>query len=196
MRPLSEYNITPPALLTLFFSLFMDAVNDGTVHVRSSEMPAFLYDAEEEFDPDARETGLLRSETLLRVSTTTCIYLCAAQDYFQVYRHIFTGPSTAATGESSKATKACKAKIHHLTKPTPKTIAYAAAMVGPSTRLCTANALSIQARFMMSSVETWNKRDGKFNLERFWHNIVQLFECAEQYGVERWANETLNWFNR
>jgi hypothetical protein len=49
---------------------------------------------------------------------------------------------------------------------------------------------------MMSSVETWNKRDGSVNLETFWKNIVRLFERADLYGLEDWASETLAWFDR
>ena len=49
---------------------------------------------------------------------------------------------------------------------------------------------------MMSSVETWTKRDGKFDLEQFWKNIVRLFERADEYGLGDWANNTLDWFTR
>jgi hypothetical protein len=48
--------------------MFMDAVNDGTIHVKSNELPSFLYDSEEEYNPDAREIGLLRGEVLVQVS--------------------------------------------------------------------------------------------------------------------------------
>jgi len=48
----------------------------------------------------------------------------------------------------------------------------------------------------MSSVETWTKRDGKFDLEQFWKNIVRLFERADEYGLGDWANNTLDWFTR
>jgi hypothetical protein len=44
---------------------------------------------------------------------------------------------------------------------------------------------------MMSSAENWTRRDGKFNLQKFYDNIVSLFELDE-----RWANETLNWWNQ
>jgi hypothetical protein len=49
----------------------MDAVNDGTIDIKSYEMPSFLYDSETEYDPDARHIGLLRSEILVRV----CVHL-------------------------------------------------------------------------------------------------------------------------
>ena len=52
----------------------MDAVNDGKIHLRSNEMPTFLYDIDDEYDVEALEIGLLRSEILVRVSTIIYIF--------------------------------------------------------------------------------------------------------------------------
>ena len=47
----------------------MDGVNDGKIKLKSGEMPAFLYNTDEdEYDVDARHIGLLRGETLVRIS--------------------------------------------------------------------------------------------------------------------------------
>ena len=59
---------------------------------------------------------------------------------------------------------------------TPETIAYAA----------------VQARFAISSQETWATEDGDFNYRQFWQAIVELFDDRDD---ER-SVSTLAWWNR
>ncbi len=54
----------------------------------------------------------------------------------QVFRHIFTGPSSAL-GKPTRATKDPKAILHGLTAVTGRTIAYAAVQVRPGPYLFT-----------------------------------------------------------
>ncbi|KAG6872227.1 hypothetical protein C0992_009749, partial [Termitomyces sp. T32_za158] len=92
-----------------------------------------------------------------------------------VYRHIFTGPSSALSGHRS-ATKPCIAHLHGLKEVTGRTIAYAA----------------VQARFALSSVEKWTRKDGNFDLQRFFEMVVRLFESNPE---QPWVIDTLRWWN-
>jgi hypothetical protein len=68
----STYVITPLTADNLCtFTLlrsFMDRVKDGDIKIKSAEFPAFLYSSTRRYDPQNRSRGLLRGETLLRVS--------------------------------------------------------------------------------------------------------------------------------
>ena len=55
-------------------------------------------------------------------------------------------------------------------------------------------AFSTKTRFMASSVDTWSRRDGKFDLQRFYDNIVALFG-RDGLG-DRWADEQLMWMKK
>ncbi|KAF8486977.1 hypothetical protein DFH94DRAFT_687459 [Russula ochroleuca] len=77
----------------------------------------------------------------------------------QVFRHIFTGP-LLAFGSQRKGTKPSKAEIHQMMAVTGQTIAYAA----------------VQTHFALSSVKSWSSKDGEFNYEVFFNNIMDLFE--------------------
>ena len=46
----------------------MARVSDGSVRIRASEWPSFLYDHNTAFDPEDEEKGLLKGYVLLRVS--------------------------------------------------------------------------------------------------------------------------------
>jgi hypothetical protein len=111
-NPPCEFIFFLSRMLLIYPRDYMDAVIDGKIDVKSYELPSFLYDQTEEYDPDRRHIGLLRGDLVVRV-----------------FRHIFTGPGTAMTGISNYSTKGCKAKIHRMTTITPATIAYAATMV-------------------------------------------------------------------
>lgn len=51
----------------------------------------------------------------------------------------------------------------------------------------------IKMRFSLSSVETWNRFDGEFDLQAFYWSIVGMFEGPDSL---RFRNETLKWWNR
>jgi hypothetical protein len=46
----------------------MDGVKDGTIQIKSAEIPRFLYASDQVFNPNDRARGLLRGEVLVRVS--------------------------------------------------------------------------------------------------------------------------------
>jgi hypothetical protein len=107
----------------------MAKVNDGSLRIRASEWPFFLYYLKTRYDPDDEEKGLLRGYILLRVcpSPSFNVYRLTLVTR-KAYRHIFTGPSSAFNG-SCDTMKASKAEIHNLTRVTGRTIAYAAVQV-------------------------------------------------------------------
>ncbi|KAH9932169.1 hypothetical protein B0H21DRAFT_699730, partial [Amylocystis lapponica] len=120
--------------------------------------PSFLY-SDDAYDINDFDIGLLRGAFLLKV-----------------YKHIFTGPSSALkdTPGPSAGTKAPIGKKNGLTKPTPETIAYAA----------------VQARFVLSKQAQWGTDDGDFSNIDFFNAVLALFDDEE------WATDTLNYFHK
>ncbi|KAG6835577.1 hypothetical protein H0H93_016837 [Arthromyces matolae] len=135
---------------------FMDSVSEGKLKPLTKHWPSFLYDTDE-YDPKDPTKGFMRGFLLLRV-----------------YRHIFTGPTSAFTGRR-KATKPSKSHIHTMKHVTGRSIAYAA------------------ARFALSSCEEWCIEDGNFNLWRFFENIVAIFEDDPD---DPWVVDTLEWWDQ
>jgi len=88
----------------------MDRVKDGTVQITDEDFPSFLYDTETAYDEENEDIGLFRGFLLVRV-----------------YRHIFTGPSSAMN-PTAKVNKS-KARKFRLTEVTGRTIAYACVQV-------------------------------------------------------------------
>jgi hypothetical protein len=91
-------------------------------------LPAFLYD-DDMYDPGEPDKGLLRGHVVLRVCNFIYATSMANNVNLQSFRHFFTGPVSAMSVGDRKSTKPPKAKIHGLTKPTPRTIAYSAVQV-------------------------------------------------------------------
>ena len=56
----------------------MDRVEDGSIQITEEFFPSFLYETDTLYDKDNEDLGLFRGYLLVRV-----------------YRHIFTGPSSA-----------------------------------------------------------------------------------------------------
>jgi hypothetical protein len=46
---------------------------------------------------------------------------------------------------------------------------------------------------MLCSVETWNRKDGNFDLLSFYENIVALFEKKPDHP---WVIDTLTWWDK
>ena len=93
------------------------------------------------------------------------------------------------------AMKDCQAKLHGMTKATPRSIAYAAVHVSfghcvwPSFN--SSNLLKV--RWFLSNYRDWRINDGVFLLLDFFWTITNLFEDDP---TSEWAIETLNWFNK
>jgi hypothetical protein len=111
---------------------FRTQVLDGTIKVIADDWPTFLYE-EGVYDPGEIDKGLLRGHFLLRVSRLFIVHRVFAEDIVaKVYKHIFTSPSSALKDSpGTNATRSGNAKIHHMTRVTPTTIAYAAVQVSP-----------------------------------------------------------------
>jgi hypothetical protein len=102
----------------------MDKVKDGTCRIKTSGWPRFLYDvAGNYYDPKNKDRGLFRGPVLVRVSVSACgCHRTLIQVLYQVFCHIFTGPSSAF-GSKRRGTKSSKAEIHQMTVVTGRTIA-------------------------------------------------------------------------
>jgi hypothetical protein len=59
----------------------MDGVKNGQTKIKPGEFPTFVYPSGRTFDPDHRGRGLLRSETLVRVSCHKQICVNAIDNY-------------------------------------------------------------------------------------------------------------------
>ena len=88
----------------------MDRVEDGKVQITDEDFPSFLYEIETAYDEENEDIGLFRGFLLVRV-----------------YRHIFTGPSSAMN-PNTRVNKS-KARKFRLTEVTGRTIAYACVQV-------------------------------------------------------------------
>jgi len=88
----------------------MDRVKDGSIQITDEDLPSFLYESETAYDEENEDMGLFRGFLLVRV-----------------YRHIFTGPSSAMN-PTVKVNKS-KARKFKLTEVTGRTIAYASVQV-------------------------------------------------------------------
>ena len=88
----------------------MDRVKDGSIQITDKDLPSFLYESETAYDEENEDMGLFRGFLLVRV-----------------YRHIFTGPSSAMN-PTVKVNKS-KARKFKLTEVTGRTIAYASVQV-------------------------------------------------------------------
>ncbi|KAF5369649.1 hypothetical protein D9615_010248 [Tricholomella constricta] len=86
---------------------------------------------------------------------------------FRVAKHIFQGPSTALEHPGHHRGKSGNAALHGITTMTGCSIAYVAC----------------QARFAISSAESWNAADFNFDYEKFYWNICRLFDDGEGQDI-------------
>ncbi|KAJ7224741.1 hypothetical protein B0H12DRAFT_285552 [Mycena haematopus] len=93
----------------------------------------------------------------------------------RVLRHIWTAPSSVRNSLDKGIPVVCNARIHDQYTVTPPMIAYAV----------------VQARSMISSKD-WARRDGAFNNEKLFKQVVALFDPAD----DPWTVETLAWCQR
>lgn len=93
---------------------FLNRVADGIIKITDEDFPSFLYENDTVYDEQNEDIGLFRGFLLVRV-----------------FRHIFTGPSSAMDPKT-KVNKS-KAKKFRLTKVTGRMIAYASVQVCLST---------------------------------------------------------------
>jgi hypothetical protein len=113
----------------MFARYYMEQVQDGKIKIKTAHYPTFLYDEAVDYDPNEIDKGLCRGHFLLRVSRGFLTVKQIKKSFpFQLYRHIFTGPSSAVQ-KVRKASKRSKAQIHGMTEVTGRTIAYACVQV-------------------------------------------------------------------
>ena len=91
-------------------------------------------------------------------------------------------------------TKDCQAKLHGMTKATPRSIAYAAVHVSfiPCSIFIQLG-YSSKVRWFLSNYRDWRINDGMFLMSDFFWTITNLFEDDP---MSEWAVETLDWFNK
>lgn len=167
----------------------MTRAQDGKIKIRTKHWPSFLYD-EGEYDRDERDKGLFKGYLLLWVHlSTSYVVVSTIISLLQVYRHIFTSPSSAI-GKVRKGTKPSKAQIYGMKQASGRMIAYACIQVRFVHFFTLSDAL--QTRFLLSNLNSWSTVDGHFDLHTFYDNIVALFETNPR---SRWVVETLNWWN-
>ncbi|KAF8054780.1 hypothetical protein FPV67DRAFT_1549128 [Lyophyllum atratum] len=85
----------------------------------------------------------------------------------RVAKHIFQGPSAAMQGPGYCRGKGGNASIHGITTMTGRSIPY----------------IACQARFAISSAESWASSDLGFSYETFYWNIVKLFDSGEGQDI-------------
>ncbi|KAG0706170.1 hypothetical protein DFH29DRAFT_798713 [Suillus ampliporus] len=132
----------------------MDGVKEGRIRITASKLPSFIYD-EAMYDGTRKSMGCLRGYYLKRV-----------------FRHIFTGPSSALSPNGRKGTKTPKGRIHGMTIPTPHAIAYAGSAGKPPT-----------------NPTQWCKIIDEFDLVELYDRILTMFK--DDSAGASWIKETI-----
>ncbi|KAG1760158.1 hypothetical protein EDD22DRAFT_955192 [Suillus occidentalis] len=158
-HPQTARLLCPMRMLSTFdadsrYRSFMEKVKEGQIKITAAKLPTFLYD-ESMFDPAKKSQGCLRGYYLKRV-----------------FRHIFTGPSSALNPNARRGTKTPKGRIHGMTSPLPRAIAYAA----------------VQAYFQLSSSNIWCQEIEDLDLVDLYDRVVDMFEGNTN---RKWVEETL-----
>ncbi|KAJ6478899.1 hypothetical protein C8R45DRAFT_833021 [Mycena sanguinolenta] len=94
----------------------------------------------------------------------------------RVTRHIWTGPSSAMDG-AERIRAICAARAHGKYDFTREMLGYLLSRP--------------QARTMLSTSD-WTTRDGQYNYETLFDNVLELFEAP----MDEWARDTLAWYQR
>ncbi|KAF8350423.1 hypothetical protein F5887DRAFT_1278642 [Amanita rubescens] len=152
---------------------YMNKVRTRVIRPTSLDFPTFLYDEGVDYDPDDMDNGLLRGKLLVKV-----------------YRHLFTGPSTALLGPVHIDARPTKPQRYRQHGCDPQTIAYAA----------------VQTYFTLSSAKEWKPETqvSGVDLVAFYNQIIRLFnpvadeddqEPEEPREPDPWVQETLDWWN-
>ncbi|KAG2081110.1 hypothetical protein BD769DRAFT_1399276 [Suillus cothurnatus] len=123
---------------------FMEKVKEGQIKITATKLPTFLYD-ESMFDPAKKSQGCLRGYYLKLLPSTRML---------------------------AGGTKAPKGRIHGMTSPLPRAIAYAA----------------VQAYFQLSSANIWYQEIGDFDIVDLYDRVVEMFEGNTN---QTWVKETL-----
>ncbi|KAH8108689.1 hypothetical protein DFH11DRAFT_1631678 [Phellopilus nigrolimitatus] len=93
----------------------------------------------------------------------------------RVFRFLFTGRNSAFSDSAgNQSGRATNSKLAGMTEVTPRAIAYCACLL----------------RFSLSDKEGWSLKDGDFDMEEFYWNIVAVFEDAGEF-----AEGLLVWWN-
>ncbi|KAJ3738087.1 hypothetical protein EV360DRAFT_90846 [Lentinula raphanica] len=92
-----------------------------------------------------------------------------------VCRCILLGPG-AAFAPRQRSTRKPNSLLLGITQSSPELIAYVA----------------VQARFALSSRSSWSRSDSKFKFDRFYLNILSIFEHAS----DKWKESLLKFWNR
>jgi hypothetical protein len=105
-------------------------IEHGVQSISESEWPAFLYPQGTNPDLENDEEGLFRGYLLPRVVWFQVILMYVQILIVkQVFRQIFTSPSSALKPDTAKKGRPSKARLHHLTTVTGRTIAYTCVIV-------------------------------------------------------------------
>ena len=97
-----------------------------------------------------------------------------------------------STPGKAKSKRPSVAELHHLKKVTLRTIAYAAIHVRALLLLYFKLQASFQARLALSTMDQWGRYDGDFDMDEFYHGIIELFDDVDS----DWTLETLAWWNQ
>ncbi|KAK0238381.1 hypothetical protein EDD85DRAFT_1000692 [Armillaria nabsnona] len=90
-------------------------------------------------------------------------------------KHLLT--SDGIPGKSKGPTRPSIAKMYKIKKMTGRLIAYGAC----------------QAHYALSSLDSWTRRNGKFDLQKFYYSIVDMYE---DFPEDPWAVASLAWWNK
>ncbi|KAJ7861109.1 hypothetical protein B0H14DRAFT_3445632 [Mycena olivaceomarginata] len=141
---------------------------DGTRHIKSDHLPAFLFPLDQEFPVDIED---LEDDAWIMVLDNAL----KGEVPLRAAKAIFMGPDAALEGDGYHKGRPGNASIIGLVAFTPRTIAWVVA----------------QVYFALSSKQDWYKTEGDhFSYEKFFWTICGLFDEKE------WGNEIIALWNR
>ncbi|KAJ7824022.1 hypothetical protein B0H14DRAFT_3729197 [Mycena olivaceomarginata] len=141
---------------------------DGTRHIKSDHLPAFLFPLDQEFPVDIED---LEDDAWIMVLDNAL----KGEVPLRAAKAIFMGPDAALEGDGYHKGRPGNASIIGLVTFTPRTIAWVVA----------------QVYFALSSKQDWYKTEGDhFSYEKFFWTICGLFDEKE------WGNEIIALWNR
>lgn len=165
---------------------------DGTLVIRGSDFPAFLYPFDTPYKPSRPRDECFHGLLWIFVSRDNIILIVfALLMKYQTFKALFTGPATATQAEfNGLRPKHCQAYHHGLTKVTPETIAYAAMHVGHSLISFSTHVDIFQTYDAISNAREWRTDMGTFDKKEFFTSMVTVLskESRWQKKLFRWAN--------
>lgn len=171
----------------------------------------FLCEVQTKYDP-AGIRILEKHASCQSVSTISCFF--SLYLFLQVYKSIFTSPSSAKntldeendaenmppfksqkTSSNKSVRRNVASKLHLNDKVTPRSVAYAAVQVCVYVVVCSMLICDCQLHFNLQTSGSWTSVYGGFDYQELYNYVVDFFEDTPGPAAKKRAQELLNWWS-